>query len=269
MSEFILVERRTQIMTIGINRPEKKNAVSRDMLRSLSDAYKVLCDDPNLRCGVLYSNADLFCSGLDLMDFGPVLMSGDGSQRMTAEDQVDPFNWASIGAQMGRQRTTPLICAINGKCFTTGIELALGADIVVAEENVEFAQMEVRHGLMPMGGAVERFTTRFGWGNAMRWLLTGDRFDVHEAYRIGMVQEIVPKGTSLERALEIAERVATTAPLAIRGVLENAHVSVNEGALAAAKHQMPYMLEKVSGSQDLQVGIGAMFERRKPEYSGQ
>lgn len=268
MTTMIKTDTQGPILTIGLNRPEKRNALSADMFRGLSEAYTRLCDDPQLRCGLLYSTSDMFSAGLDLMDMAARLTGQQDPEPMTEEHQVDPFNWGSVSGKVGRLRTKPIVTAINGRCLTGGLELALATDILVAEETTTFNQGEVRRGLIPLGGAIERFTTRFGWGNAMKWLLTGDSFDVQEAYRIGLVQEIVPEGKTLDRAMEIAERIASAAPLAIEGVIRNANVARFEGSLKAAQDMMPFMLETVSTSEDLREGIASMFEKREPVYHG-
>ena len=271
MTDLIKVEKQGHILTIGLNRPDKKNALDTEMFQGLSAAYAQLCDDKNLRCGVLYSTADIFSAGLDLMAMAPTLMGqpGDDAPVMTAEDQVDPFNWASVSGKIGRQRNTPLIAAVNSRCYAGGLELALGTDVVVAEEDATFAQAEVRRGLIPMGGAIERFVTRFGWGNAMQWLLSGDPFDVNEAHRIGLVQRITPTGKAFETAMELAERIASAAPIAVGGVLENAYLALDQGQSAAAKHMMPFMLGNVAPSKDLQEGIASLMQKRDPAFAGE
>ncbi|MCF6275721.1 MAG: enoyl-CoA hydratase-related protein, partial [Robiginitomaculum sp.] len=174
MSDYIKIEKTDHIMTIGLNRPAKKNALTRAMLRGLTKAYTDLCDDPDLRCGILYSTSDIFTAGLDMMDVAPALMNpNDDGMEPTADDEVDPFGWAGLDGKVGRLRNTPMITAVNGRCFTAGIELALGTDIIIADADATFTQAEIRRGLMPLGGATARYVNRFGWGNAMRWLLTG------------------------------------------------------------------------------------------------
>jgi enoyl-CoA hydratase len=268
VTDLLKVTQDNHILMIGLNRPEKRNALNSEMFRGLSAAYTTLCDDPELRCGVLYSEADLFTSGLDLQDMAPVLLDQEGLRILTEENQVDPFNWASAGARRGRMRTKPVITAINGRCFTAGIELALSTDIVVADENVVFAQTEVRRGLIPLGGAIERFVTRFGWGNAMRYLLSGDSFDAAEALRIGLVQEVVATGGARARAVDLAVRIASAAPIGVRGVLANAIVAQEAGAMAAAEHLRPYVREHISKSQDLMEGMKSVFEKREPAFRG-
>ena len=109
--------------------------------------------------------------------------------------------------------------AVQGTCLTLGVELALASDIVVAADSTRFGQIEVRRGILPFGGATTRFAARVGWGDAMRWMLTGDTFDAAEALRIGLVQEVVPHGEQYERGLALAQTIAAQAPLAVQATL--------------------------------------------------
>jgi enoyl-CoA hydratase len=109
------------------------------------------------------------------------------------------------------------VVALQGWCLTIGIELALAADIRVAARDTRFGQIEIKRGIFPFGGATLRLPQVAGWGDAMRYLLTGDTFDAAEALRIGLVQELTEPGEQLARALAIAETVARQAPLAVQG----------------------------------------------------
>jgi enoyl-CoA hydratase/carnithine racemase len=106
-----------------------------------------------------------------------------------------------------------------------------------------------------------------GWGNAMRWLLTGDEFDAHEAYRLGLVQEVVASEDLLPRALQLAERIAAQAPLGVQAVLASARQTVREGADAAAAN-LPATMRKLMHSHDAQEGVQAMLERRPGNFNG-
>lgn len=270
MSDGIRLERHGHILTIGLDRPDARNLINTAMMRSLSAAYATLCDEPALRCGLLYSTSDIFAAGLDLIDMAPVLADQPKSQGVvfTQEHEVDPFNWASASGKVGRRRTKPVVSAVDGLCFTAGIELLLATDIVVAGEDARFAQSEVRAGLMPLGGAIEGLVARAGWGSAMRYLLTGDAFDAHEAQRLGLVQDVTPAGGAFARAMQIAERIVTAAPLGVQGVLENAYRARDEGALGAAEHIRPYGVSRISPSKDLQEGVAAVIEKRDPAFIG-
>lgn len=266
---LLKIEQTGHVLTIGLDRPEKRNAISLQMMRELASAYTALCDDPDLRCGVLYSTSDVFCAGLDLFDMGPALMGqdGDAAPAFVSDDQVDPFNWASVAGRQGRRRTKPIVTAVNGRCMTAGIELALATDIVVAETTSTFAQSEVKFGLMPLGGAIERFTQRLGWGDAMRLLLTGDTFSAEEAHALGIVQRLTAEGGARETAQTLARSIADNAPLAVQGVLQNAYEAL-DAASEASSTLRPYMLDHVSQSNDLREGIAAMVEKRPPAFRG-
>ena len=123
------------------------------------------------------------------------------STRRTRSIPTAPIDPLSLRAPV---RTKPVVCAVQGICFTLGIELMLSTDIVIAADTCRFAQIEVKRGIMPTGGATVRMVERAGWGNAQRYLLTGDEFGAQEALRLGFVQEVVPAGQEEGRALEIA-----------------------------------------------------------------
>jgi len=196
----VVVERRGHLLLIGLNRPEKRNAADFSMLQQLALAYGELERDPELRVGVVHAIGDHFTAGLDLADVGPRL--GPTGLDIVPEGGINP--WQVEGTSLKK----PVVMAVQGTCLTLGIELMLASDIVVAAESTRFGQIEVSRGILPFGGATIRFPRAAGWGNAMRWLLTGDLFDATEAHRMGLVQEIVPTGRELHRAIELAERIA-------------------------------------------------------------
>ena len=127
-----------------------------------------------------------------------------------SENEINP--WGTVGRKLSK----PLIVAVQGYCYTAGIELFLNADIAIASENTQFAQMEVQRGILPFGGATARFIQAAGWAKAMRYLLTGDSFDAKAAFDMNLITEISPEGTELKRAIELAEHIAQAAPLAVK-----------------------------------------------------
>ena len=146
--------------------------------------------------------------------------------------------------------------------MTLGIELLLAADIRLASSDVRFAQLEIQRGIYPFGGATIRLPREAGWGNAMRWLLTGDEYDATEAHRIGLIQEITKPGAHLDRAVELAERIAgRSAPLAVRTTLSSAQRAMAEGHAAAAARlndDMVALLRTEDGTE----GMMSFLERR-------
>ncbi|WNG59982.1 crotonase/enoyl-CoA hydratase family protein [Archangium gephyra] len=254
----ITLELRGPLALLGINRPDKRNAFDVAMLRALGAAMTEADRHPDVRCMVVLAEGDHFSAGLDLASVGPALSSGE---RLFPEGLIDPW------AIQGEVRTKPLIVAVQGLCFTLGIELILAADIAVAAESTRFAQIEIKRGIFPFGGATLRFPQVAGWGNAMRWLLTGDEFDAKEAYRIGLVQEVVEHGRQRERALTLAETVAKQAPLGVRATLASARQTQAEGPDAARRALLPKLLE-LAASEDAREGVQSFIERREARFTG-
>ncbi len=158
-------------------------------------------------------------------------------------------------------------CAVHGFCLTLGIDLMLACDIVIAAEKTKFAQLEVQRGITPIGGSTIRFVRSAGWGNAMRYLLTGDVFSAEEAYRLGLVQEIVPKKNLLESAIQLAKKIAEQAPLSIKATLENSRKYVMEGEGEATKNLVSITAGLLK-SQDGKEGIQSFLEKRKANFLG-
>jgi enoyl-CoA hydratase len=258
----VLVEQRGAVRLIGLNRPDKRNAADLRMLAELSLAYGEFDRDPDSRVAVVHAVGEHFTGGLDLADVAPRIGTGpSGGLDMVPEGGINPWQVD------GRALTKPVVLAVQGTCLTLGVELALASDIVVAAAGTRFGQVEVSRGILPFGGATLRFPRAAGWGNAMRWMLTGDLFDAAEALRIGVVQEVVPDGEQLARAMELAERIAAQAPLAVQATLANARLAVREGA-AAAEARLPGELARLASSDDARAGLEAFLSRRPARFEG-
>ena len=255
----ISVEQKGHILLIGLNRPAKRNAFDVQMLEELADAYTKLENSEDLRCGVLFAHGEMFTAGLDLANVGPKVAESGGVLKF-GEDSIDPLN-------LQNERTKPVVVAVNGKCLTIGIELILAADICIAAEDATFAQIEIKRGIFPFGGATLRFPERTGWGNAMRWLLTGDEFDAREALRIGFAQEVVPTENALNRAVEIAETIARQAPLGVYATIKSARKTIHESYQEAKDELNPQILE-LFDSEDAEEGVRSFLERREGNFSG-
>jgi len=265
MSDHIRTERRGHVFTIEVHRPEKRNALDFAMIRALNAAYTELSDDAELRCGVVHASGDHFTGGLDLMDVGPRLAGVDSTEGLREVlldgDQVDAFGI------VGRRCSKPVIVAVQGRCFTWGIELSLAAELCIAAKNTIFQQNEVSRGIFPFGGATMRMPARFGWGNAMRYLLTGDPFSAPEAYRLGLVQEVVDTGKQLPRALELADKISEQAPLGIDVVMQTARATITDGE-AAAVALCAEVMPRILSSEDAREGMMSLVEKRKARFVG-
>lgn len=259
MTHRITVDRDGHVLLIGFNRADKRNAADFPLLQELSLAYGELERDPELRVGFVYAHGDHFTGGLDLADVGPRI--GAEGLDITAEGGIDP--WQVSGQRLSK----PVVIAVQGTCLTLGIELILASDIAIAAESTRFGQIEVARGILPFGGATIRFPRAVGWGNAMRWILTGDLFDAAEAHRIGLVQEVVPDGEQYARGLELARRVAAQAPLAVQAALANARTAVRDGDAAAEAGLQPELV-RLASSEDAAIGMTAFVTRTPAEFVG-
>lgn len=245
------------ILHVVMDRVEKKNSFTPKIIGEISDHLTRLDEDPELWVGVLTFAGDHSSGGLDMpLFFGPdadraALDRGAG---------VDPFG-------LRRRLTKPLVTAVQGITYTAAIEMALAADIIIAADDATFSQIEPRRGLTALGGATIRYVERAGWGNAMLHLLTGDVFDAAEAYRIGLVQEVVPAGQQKERALAVARAIAACAPIAVRETIANALIGVREGEQAAIA-DMPRVRRAFLASEDLAEGLASFRERRDARFTG-
>jgi enoyl-CoA hydratase len=254
----VTTTRQGHVLLIGLDRAAKRNAFDVPMFHAVGRAYAELSRDDELRVGVLFAHGDHFTAGLDLAQFSPVFASGRWSQ---AEGGLDPLGLS--GPRLGK----PMVCAVQGICFTIGIELLLATDVRVVASDVRFGQIEVKRGIYPVGGATMRFPQQVGWANAMRWLLTGGEFGAAEALRMGLVQEVVAPGQQLERAVALAEEIAAQAPLGVRATLASARLAMEHGEAEAARRLLPD-LQPILASEDAQEGLASFVERRAARFRG-
>ncbi len=254
----ITSELQGHVFLIGIDRPKKLNGFSPKMLTEMAQAFTAFEREEEVWVGLLFAHGANFTAGLELDKVAPV-MRERGS--VYPVGNVDPL---SLRPPI---RTKPLVAAVQGICFTLGIELMLAADIVVAADDCRFAQIEVGRGIMPAGGATIRMVERAGWGNAQRYLLTGDEFGAQEALRLGFVQEVVPAGQQKERALVIARTIAEQAPLAVRASLASSRISVDQGPHAAIR-EFNAQQSLLMATEDAAEGVRSFTERRKGRFTG-
>lgn len=247
------------ILVIRIARPEKYNALSLQMYGELAAALARLNADPDLRVAVVHADGKHFTAGIELDQWAPVFRSGTGFR--APPGGVDPFGLH------GARHAKPIVIAVQGYCFTWGVEFLLNTEIRVAAEDTQFQMLEVQRGLFPCAGATIRLPREIGWGNASRVLLTGDRWSAADALRWGMVQEVVPVGAQREAAMAYAGRIARAAPLGVQGVLREARTALvadHDTAVAS----MVGNLAPVMDSADAAEGVRSFVERRQAVFSG-
>ncbi|MDJ0788859.1 MAG: crotonase/enoyl-CoA hydratase family protein [Myxococcota bacterium] len=253
----ISVEERGHLLLIGLDRPAKYNGYTPTMARELVAAVTRLDEDDALRCGVIFGHGKHFTAGLDLPKWTGRMAEAEEGGR---SDAVDPIGF-------GRACRKPIVTAVHGITFTLGIELALAGDIVIAADDCRFSQLEPKRAIHATGGATIRFVERGGWGNAMYHLLTADEFDAAEAHRIGLVQEVVPAGTQLDRAIEIAEQISALAPLAVQETKASSRRFVVEGFDACVAALGPTQ-RRLMASEDAKEGVQSFIERRTAVFKG-
>jgi enoyl-CoA hydratase len=258
MTGTVTTETRGHVFLIGLNRPQKLNAFNEEMLRDLSGACTTYEKDDALRCAVLFAAGKDFTAGLDLASVMPGIERG-GS--LWPAGGIEPLKISGPGL------IKPLVTAMQGRVFTIGIELALSSDIRLCSDDATFAQLEIARGIFPFGGATFRAPAQLGWGNAMRFLLTAEPFGAAEALRIGLVQEVATRDALFDRAVAIAEKIASQAPLGVRATLASARQGFDEGEEAAAK-ALPSLLAPVLKSEDAREGVKSFIERRAGKYTG-
>ena len=246
------------VLRIGLARPAKRNAFTTAMLAELAAAYTRLDQDDALRVGFLFAEGDHFTAGLDLAEVGPAVASG---KALFPAGSVDPLGVT------GPHCRKPIVCAVSGICFTIGIELMLAADIAIAAEGTRFAQMEVRRGIMPFGGATLRMPAA-SWSRAMRWLLTGDEFTTDDALALGLICEVVPAADLHTHGLALAKRIAAVSPLAVQATLRSARTARDQGA-ETAKTELMEEARNLFHTRDAAEGVRSFIERREGRFTGQ
>ena len=250
----MLYERRDGYAVITLNRPDKYNALSLQLLRELAEACDRAEADESVRAVVLTGAGKAFCAGADV------------GEMQAVTSPVDAERWvrerATLFERVGACEK-PVIAAINGVAFGGGLEIAMQADIRIAAQSARLGQPEIKLGLIPGAGGTQRLARLIGLGRALEWLMTGDAMDAQEAYRVGLVNRVVPDGEVLAEAERLAGRLAEQAPLALRLIKEVTRRGL-DGPLSLGLAREREAFAVALASQDAREGIRAFLERRQP-----
>ena len=254
------VERRGQVVLIGINRPEVYNRFDPETQHALTVAFTGYEHDDSLRCAILFGHGPNFSRGIDV-----------DAHKAAIGQAPAPTNESLVsytGTNAKKRLTKPFIVVTHGDTWNAAHELHLAADVRICAADVRFGQDENTHGRFPGGGSTVRFPREVGWGNAMRYMLTGDHWGAQEAYRMGEVQEVAPtRDAAIEAALRIANKVAACGPLGIKATLESAHLAIDSGEIEAFA-QMGKAYNTLYSTRDFQEGRDAEAQNRPPVYIG-
>jgi E-phenylitaconyl-CoA hydratase len=248
-------EKDGRIAVFTINRPEARNALKMETLRELQEVMTDFRDDPELWVGIVTGAGEkAFCGGADIKD----------TLSFMKEHRGDPEAFPPT-IMRGLELWKPLIAAINGSAYGGGLELALACDLRIASETARLGTTEVNLGLIPGWGGTQRLPRMVPWCKAAEILLMGRVIDAQEAYRIGLVNKVVPQAEVISTAKEWAQLICQAAPLAVRAAKE-AMVKGYSMSLEDGLKLENSLVTSVLGTEDFTEGTTAFVEKRKPSY---
>ena len=253
--ETILIETRSRVGLITLNRPKAMNALNNQLMVELMDALDSFDRNDAIRTMVITGNEKAFAAGADIKE-----MADKSITEMMDSDHIAVF---------GRIRTIrkPVIAAVSGWALGGGCEVALSCDMIVASDSAKFGLPEVTIGVIPGAGGTQRLTRAVGKAIAMEMILNNRTLNAQEALQFGLVNRLVPVETYLEEALKLADEVASRAPLAIRAAKKMINQSY-ERTLSEGLIEEKQVFYNLFASEDQKEGMRAFVEKRKPEWKG-
>jgi enoyl-CoA hydratase/carnithine racemase len=255
VSPLVESSRDGHVALCRLNRPDARNALSPELMDELATAVDGFDADPEVRCVVIAGSDDVFASGADIRAL---------RERTFEESLRHPAAafWRRLAACK-----TPLVAAVSGFALGGGCELALLCDLIVASDTAEFGQPEITLGIIPGGGGTQRLARVVGKQRAMELVLTGRRVDAREAERLGFVNEVADGRDWLERAMELAQRIARRPPIAVR-LAKQAVLAADETGLAGGLEHERRLYEIAMATEDRIEGMDAFLEKRPPDFKG-
>jgi enoyl-CoA hydratase/carnithine racemase len=257
-SDTLLFDLTAHVAVITLNRPEVRNAMNRELSRALADALQRIRDDDDIRAAVITGAGRTFSAGADLKERAQIGRAADADVA-----SVIDVSRAPSFARMALEK--PLIAAVDGYCLAAGFELALLCDIRVCTPEARFGLPEIVRGFFPGGGGPQRLMRAIPQAVAMEMLLTGDPIDAPTALRAGLVSRLVSEAELLPTARQMAERIASHAPLAVKAVKEVAQAALDE-TLEQSLRFGSTLRWIIGQTEDAREGPRAFAERRAPQY---
>jgi enoyl-CoA hydratase len=239
---------------ITIDRPEARNAVNGEVAQGIEAAIDSIEEDDRIWVSILTGTPPVFCSGADLKEVG----SGNARSLNTKR--------GGFGGIVRRERTKPLIAAVEGPALAGGTEIVLSCDLVVASSQATFGIPEVKRSIVAGGGGLFRLGRRIPFTIAMEWALTGDSYPAERAAELGLVNEVCEPGRALERAHALAARITANAPIAVQQsravMLETTYGPESDGWTRSRE-----AVQTIAATNDFREGVQAFIEKRPPEWS--
>jgi enoyl-CoA hydratase len=255
MAELVVVERDEPIAVVLLNRPQRLNALSGELMDELVSELQRLDRDDAIRCIVLGGSQRAFAAGADIRELA------EGTPVSLYQDRrID--RWDAI-----RAVRTPLVAAVSGYCLGGGCELAMACDLIVASESARFGQPEIQLGVLPGAGGTQRLTRAVGKALAMDMILTGRMLTAGEALRAGLVARVVAKEAWLEEAKRVAGEIAAKSPISVRLATEAVDAAF-EAPLAVGLEFERRAFYLARASEDAEEGLTAFVEKRPPKFKG-
>ncbi len=261
----VVVEKDGHVLTVTLNRPEKRNAVNCEVMCRLYDSWVQLDEDEDLRVGILTGNGDTFCAGMDLSEIGKLRTGKPENEYM---ERVMKEGHVIYGAWLKTYRPAkPVILAAEGFARAGGTEILQGTDIRVAGEDAKFGVTEVQRGLFPMAGSAVRLRRQIPYAVAAEMLIAGEDLPARRAFELGLVNHVVPNGQALAKAREIADRIAANGPLAVKAIVATLRETETLPEEEAFAIEQRYGMQVMS-SEDAAEGPRAFLEKRPPVFKG-
>jgi enoyl-CoA hydratase len=244
------------VALLTLDRPRQLNALSFNLVAQLGELLAVLDADPRCRAIVITGSRErAFAAGADIRE-----LAGQTPRSLHEADPFAPLDW--IG-----HLATPVIAAVRGFALGGGCELAMACDMIVAGDDAQFGQPEIQIGVIPGAGGTQRLTRAIGKARAMEMILTGRRIGAGEAAAMGLVSLVVPAAETVERALELAGRIATMPPLAVQAAKASV-VAAGEHPLGEGLRFERTRFEALFVTEDQAEGMAAFLEKRPPAWTG-
>jgi enoyl-CoA hydratase len=263
----VLVERDGHVVTVTLNRPDKRNAFDAEVLCRLCDAWDLIDGDDDIRAAILTGAGGNFSAGADLDRLVGAMLSGKPTENEFEERIKNDFGLIFMGLLKEHHVTKPLVAAVEGYCYAGGMEILMSCDLRVAADTASIALSEVQRGLFPMAGTTVRLPRQIPYTLAMEVMLLGEPLTAARAHEIGLVGHVVPEGEALARARELADRLAANGPLAVKGIKASVLASECRSEAEAFVREMEIGMG-VMGSEDAREGPRAFLEKRPPEFEG-